>query len=130
MLWSLTKQVSVVDPSALDINSGPGNNMSHIILPNGDPYSYMMALFTDHVPDCNIISLKVTQTSDNKWCMKKNSIILHTQEFEGMVGCFDMVFNFEFIDANYTNAALIFPTCLNIFVIITTNTQSPVSVLF
>jgi len=61
----------MVDPSALDINSGPGNNMSHIILPNGDPYSYMMALFTDHVPDCNIISLKVTQTSDNKWCMKK-----------------------------------------------------------
>ena len=73
---------SHMDPSALGINSGPGNNMSHIILPNGDPYSYMMALFTGYVPDCNLISLKVTQISDNKWCMKETSIILHTQEFE------------------------------------------------
>jgi hypothetical protein len=90
MLWSLTKQVSIlihlvwysVDPSALGINSGPGNNMSHIILPNGDPYSYIMVLSTGYVAYCNLISPKVTRTSDNKWHMKRIFIIYHTQEFE------------------------------------------------
>jgi hypothetical protein len=70
MLWSLTKQISIkaglyfntshVDPSVLGINSGSGNNISHIILPNDDPYSYMMTLFTGYIADCNLISSKVT----------------------------------------------------------------------
>jgi hypothetical protein len=45
--------------------------------------------------------------------MKRISIILHTQEFEQMVGCFGMgcmVFDFGSIDANYADAALIFTT--------------------
>jgi hypothetical protein len=101
---------SRVDPSALAINPGPGNNTSHIILPHGNPYSYMMALSTGYVADCNLISPKVTRTSDNEWRMKRISIILHTQEFERMVACFGMVFDFESIDANYADAALIFTT--------------------
>ena len=99
-----------MDPSVLGINSGSGNNISHIILPNDDPYSYMMTLFTGYIADCNLISSKVTWTSDNEWHIKRISIILDTQEFEQMVGCFDMVFDFKSIDANYADAVLIFTT--------------------
>jgi hypothetical protein len=79
-------------------------------MPNGNPYSYMMAISTGYVADCNLVVPKVTKTSDNEWRMKRISLILHTQEFERMVGFFGMMLGFESIEANYADSALIFTT--------------------
>lgn len=92
------------------LDTAKAGNVTTIVEHGDGSSKFLVAVSVGAVTECNLVLARPQSIGDTTFTDKRVSMLLHSQEFELMVGKFGMVFGFDTITADLENGSLTFLT--------------------